>query len=92
MAFEIFDRAGDSTGGVKDEKGLWLAYQSTGNSTCGRAYGTTVMLCFVLLNSLMSALFLSLRRRNHMGTKKRRHCLRPWSLTQPGGHISLAMS
>ena len=36
--FVIFDRAGDSTGGVKEEKGLWLACQSTGNSTGGRAH------------------------------------------------------
>ena len=42
----FFDRAGDSTGGVKDEQGLWLACQSTGNSTGGRAHGPTAMLCF----------------------------------------------
>ena len=48
MAFEIFDRAGDSTGGVKEEEGLWLACQSIGNSTGGRAHGLTAMLlvCF----------------------------------------------
>ena len=46
MAFQIFDRAGDSTGGVKEEKGLWLACQSTGNSTGGRAHGLTAMLFF----------------------------------------------
>ena len=44
----IFDRAGDSNGGVKDEEGLWLACQSTGNSTCGRAHGPTSMLSFFL--------------------------------------------
>ena len=48
----IFDRAGDSTGGGHDEKGPWLACQST-DSTEGRAHGPTAMLCFVLLNSLM---------------------------------------
>ena len=68
MAFEIFERAGHSTGGVKEAKGLRLACQSTGNSTGGRAHGLTAMLCFVRLNSLMSALFLSLRRRTHIGT------------------------
>ena len=57
--FILFDRAGDSTGGVKDEKELWLACQSTGNSTGGRAHGPTAMLSsFILLNSLMLALFL----------------------------------
>ena len=61
----VYGRAGDSTGGVKDEKGLWLACQSTGDSTGGRAHGPTAMLCFVLLNSLISALFPSLRRRSH---------------------------
>ena len=35
----FFDCAGDSTGGVKDVKGLWLACQSTGNSTGGLAHG-----------------------------------------------------
>ena len=49
----------------KDEKRLWLACQSTGDSTGGRAHGSTVIPCFVLLNSLMSALFLSMRRRSH---------------------------
>ena len=29
---------------VKEEKGLWLAYQSAGNSTCGRAHGPTSVL------------------------------------------------
>ena len=59
---EIFDRAGDSTGGVKEEKGLWLACQSTGNSTGGRAHGLTAMLLvFFLLNSLMSSLSSSRR-------------------------------
>ena len=57
--FVLFDRAGDSTGGVKDEKGLWLACQSIGNITGGRAHGPTAMLCFVLLDSLMLSLFLS---------------------------------
>ena len=42
----FFDRAGDSTGGVKDEKGLSPACQSTGKSTGGRAHGPTAMLCF----------------------------------------------
>ena len=73
-------------------RGCGLHVESAGDSTGGRAHGHTAMLCFVLLDSLMFALFLSLRRRNRIGTKKRRHCLRPWSLTQPGVHISLAMS
>ena len=41
----IFDRAGNSTGGVKDQKGPWLACQRTGDSTGGRAHGSTAMLC-----------------------------------------------
>ena len=96
MAFEIFDRAGDSTGGVKEEKGLWLACQSTGNSTGGRAHGLTAMLLvFFLLNILMSSLS-SYRRdaeiskeherrrpscdRDVFAGKERRHCLGPWPL------------
>ena len=55
---------------MKEDKGLWLACQSTCNSTGGRAHGPTALLCFVLLNSLMSALFLPLtRRRHHFGMK-----------------------
>ena len=73
--FVIFDRAGD-TGGVKDEKGLWLACQSTGDSTGGRAPRQCCV--FVLFNSLVSALLSLL---HHIGTKKRRHCLGPWSLS-----------
>ena len=42
----FFDRAGESTGGEKVEKELWLACQSTGNSTGGRAHGPTAMLSF----------------------------------------------
>ena len=38
--FGIFDRAGDSTGGVEEEKGLWLPCQNMG----GRATGSTAML------------------------------------------------
>ena len=53
--FVIFDGAFDSTGGVMDEKGLWLSCQSTGICTGGRAHGPTAML-FFLLNSLMSSL------------------------------------
>ena len=41
MIFGIFDCAGDSTGGVKDEKGLWLACQSTADSTGGGAHSPT---------------------------------------------------
>ena len=33
----VYGRAGDSTRGVKDEKGLWLACRNTGDSTGGRA-------------------------------------------------------
>ena len=70
MAFEIFDRAGDSTGGVKEEKGLWLACQSTGNSTGGRVHGLTAMLLVVFsFESLdVVSLFLSSRHRNLEGT------------------------
>ena len=89
----VCGRACDSTGGVKVEKGLWLACPSTGDSTGGRADGPAAMLCFVLLNSLMSALLLSLRRRSHhVGMKTTSLSGTVASETQPGVHISLAMS
>ena len=61
--FVIFDSAGDSTGGVKDEKAVTCLskHRRQHGWTCPRHHGN---LCFVLLNSLMSALFLSLRRRD----------------------------
>ena len=61
----VHGRAGDGTDGVKDQKGPRLACQSTGDSTGGLARGPTAMLYFVLLNRLMSVLFLSLWRRSH---------------------------
>ena len=85
--FEIFGPLqATSTGGVKDEKGLWLACRQA-TARVDVPTGPTAMLFFVLLNSLMSALFLSLRRRSHIGTKSGRHCLGPWSLTQPSAHL-----
>ena len=63
MALKIFDRAGDSTGGVKEEKGSVVCL-----SKVHATARVDVPLCFVLLNSLMPALFLSLRRKNHIGT------------------------
>ena len=39
MAFVLFERAGENAGGVKDQKWLCLACQSTGDSTGGRAHG-----------------------------------------------------
>ena len=48
----------------RTEKGLWLACESAGNSTGGRAHSSTTMLWFLILDSLMSSLFLSLRHRN----------------------------
>ena len=59
MALEIFGRDGDSTGGVKEEKELWLACQSTGPH--GSAW-------FLILDSLMLSLVLSLRHRSPDGT------------------------
>ena len=41
---------------MKDQKGLWLACQSTGDSTGGRAHGLTAMLFLFLLIGLMSSL------------------------------------
>ena len=63
MVVGIFVRADDSTCGVKDKKELWLACQSIGDSTGGRAHGPTAMLCvfFFFLNGLISTLFLSSR-------------------------------
>ena len=42
--------AGDSTGGVKEEKGLWLACQSASKSgwTCPRPHGNAVVFFFCL--------------------------------------------
>ena len=57
--FFLKNCAGNSTGGVK-EKGLSPACESTGNSTRGRAHSPTA-----IVDSLMSAPFLSLRRRSH---------------------------
>ena len=37
---------------MKEEKGLWLACKSPGDSTGGCAHGPTAMLCLVFLNSL----------------------------------------
>ena len=37
------------------QKRLWFACESAGNSTGGRAHDVTTVLCFVLLNSVMSA-------------------------------------
>ena len=58
-------------GRMGTEKGLWLACESAGDSTGGRAHSSTAKLCFFFfLDSLMSALFLSLRgRSHHIGTK-----------------------
>ena len=44
----------------------------------------TAMLCFDLLNSLMLALHIIDTQKSYWNEKKRRHCLGPWSLTQPG--------
>ena len=41
------------------EKELWLACESAGDSTGGRAHSPTAMLCFFKLDSLMSSLLLS---------------------------------
>ena len=74
--FVIFDRAGDSTGGVKDKKGLWLACPSTGNSTGGRAHGSTTMLCFVLTQkSHWNMSGMDRRETGFFG-----HCLGSWPL------------
>ena len=51
---------------VKEDKELWLACQSAGNSTGGRAHGNAVV--FFLKKSLVSSLFLSSRHRNLEGT------------------------
>ena len=47
LIFFFFDRAGDSTSGVKDENGLWIVCQSTGKKhrwTCPRPHSNTVFL------------------------------------------------
>ena len=70
-----FDRAGDRTGGVKDDKGLWLACQSTGNNTGGRAHGPTAMLCFFLFEQLdvcsLPIIETQIYRRNVSGVDRR---------------------
>ena len=48
------------------KKGLWLACESAGDSTGGRAHRPTAVLCFFIVDSLMSALFLSLSHHNGM--------------------------
>ena len=62
------------------KKELWLDCESAADSTGGRAHSPTAMLWFIL-DSLMSA-----QKSSHWD-KKRRHCLGPWSLTQPGAHL-----
>ena len=37
-----FDRAGDIMGGLKEEKDLWIACQSMGDSTGGRVHGSVL--------------------------------------------------
>ena len=58
---------------VKEEKGLWLACQSAGNCTGGRAHGPTAMLwVFFLLSGLMSSLFQQLRQKIPKERERRR--------------------
>ena len=84
----VYGRADDSTGGVKDEMGL-SKHRRRHGWTCSRRHGNAVFCSFE--QSDIGSLPI-IETQKSRWNEKRRHCLGPWSLTQPGVRISLAMS
>ena len=66
------------------KKGLWLACQSKGDTTGGRAHGPTAMLFYCCEQSDVGSFLITETQKSSHWNEKRRHCLGPWSLTQPG--------